>query len=150
MSEEDISVEKTIQEMTGRLEALVHAGHVTLVGAIRELATVQGSLNEYGLHMLGDDAQGQAERMVWEMLHVLEPVVTALEEAHRTSQESSARDEFEKRARLLAADTMQLGFDDNGHWEFDDIMRIQHDARRLLTGVDEGPYVPERETMRPS
>ena len=134
---------EAIDALTDRLERLARSGRPELVTAVRRLTQVAGELDSHGLHMLGDDAAGQAAWIALQMSGVLGVLVAELERAHAKPAGTSL--DFESRARLLCADLLELGFDEHGRWEFNDVMRAQHDARRILTGVDEGPYVPDNE-----
>lgn len=114
-----------------RIEALIEAGHTKLAPVLRMMIELQGCKRDFSD---GNVIVGIAFNAIDRLLDGLEASAPA------TPSAPMSADEFGRRARLLAANVMEIGFDEQGQFEFHDIMDCQVQARRLLTGVDEGPY----------
>jgi hypothetical protein len=134
---DSMAVHNRIEKAVALAEELIGAGRTDLVPVIRQLSDLDMCVREFSD---GTVVAGLALRAIETLLDAIDcgPEAPA----------SMPPDEFTRRARLLAADVMQIGFDEQGHFEFHDIMACQVAARRVLTGVDEGSYTGREDERR--
>lgn len=137
MSEQALRVSNRIEQAIERIEQLVADLYPEAASAIKPLCEANACLRDF------DGAEVGAGFV----LQALEVILQVIGQPPRAST-VMPQDEFSRRARLLAADVMEISFDDSGNFEYHDIMACQVSARRLLTGVDEGPYTGRQDEER--
>lgn len=122
----DRNVYAEIDGRLDRMEELIKQGKTDLVTAMRQLSEFREMVQQFT----------DGEVFGFALLEVIDPLLNSVE----STSQPATREPIERQAKLLAADVIELGFDDDGHYDFHSIMELKTAARRLLTGVDEGPY----------
>lgn len=136
--DQTIPLEDALDQRAEELEALIQRGHTKLVGVLRAVVACKGELQGLEGHG-GRDFVISGRIIANQLLRAVDSMIDHLENTP-AQHGTAADDRFVDRARVLAADVMALATDENGEWPYHAVQRARHDARRLLTGVDEGPY----------
>jgi hypothetical protein len=138
--DQTITIDEALDQHAEALEALIERGHTKLVGVLRAVLACKGELQALE-GQGGRDFVTSGNIIAKLLLGAVESMIEHLENAHTGDKHAVPHDErFADRARLLAADVIALTTDLNGEWPYHAVQRARHDARRLLIGVDEGPY----------